>query len=118
MPNTPVTTGESMSKAKKTQVLIPIERYCPPELVSRYATDLIIQRTGSEFILSFFETIPPMVLGTPEEQQDKLKKLASVRSECIARVIVSDDRFPQFVQAMQENLERWQSTLENESEDD
>lgn len=92
--------------------LLPIEWYFPEGLTSRYATNLVVQHTEHEFTLSFFELRQPVVLGSPEERKAKLEQIHSVRAECVARVIVSAGRMPEFLGVLQKQLEIYRSTLE------
>lgn len=84
---------------------IPIEWHIPEQIITRYASNMVVQNTGQEFIVSFFENFPPLMFGTPADLA-KLDKMESVRAECIARIIVSKDRMPRFIQALQTNLDR------------
>ena len=84
---------------------IPVEWHIPEQIVSRYASNMVVQNTGQEFIISFFEIFPPLLFGTPADLA-KLDQLESVRAECIARIIVSKDRMPKFIEALQTNFER------------
>jgi hypothetical protein len=87
---------------------VPIEWRVPDDMIPRYASNMVVQYTGQEFIVSFFETLPPLLLGTPAEIEKKLDGMGSVPAECIARLIVSTDRMPKFIQALQTNLEQAQ----------
>jgi len=88
---------------------LPIEWYVPDDLVSRYVTNMLVQQTAHEFIISFFESYPPVVLGSPEEQREKLKSLSSARATCVARMIVAVERMPEIVQVLHEALARYSS---------
>lgn len=63
---------------------------------------MVVQNTGQEFIISFFDLKPPLIVGTPSKEV--LDNLKSIRAECIARVIVTPSRMPKFVEALQTNL--------------
>lgn len=86
---------------------IPIEWYVPDSIVSQYATNMVVQHFEHEFIISFFETKPPLIIGLPSKEQ--LQSLTSIRSTCIARIVVTTARMPTFVNALQTNLEKWLS---------
>ena len=62
---------------KEQAVNLPIEWNYPESIVSRYATNLVVQHTEHEFILSFFEVKPPVILGTAEEQKEKAQQFKS-----------------------------------------
>jgi hypothetical protein len=86
------------------QVLVPIEWYVPDDLVARYATNMIVQKSKDEYFISFFEVKPPLILGEPKEIIGQVKQLSSVRATCVAQVIVSSGRMPDFVKALEKNL--------------
>jgi hypothetical protein len=90
-------------------VVLPIEWHTPEGLVSRYVSNLVVQHTEHEFIISFFEILPPLLLGTPEEQQARLTRMNAIQAECVARIIVSPEQMPTFIQAMQTVLEKYRS---------
>lgn len=92
--------------------IVPIEWHVPENIVSQYATNLVVQHSEHEFRLYFFEIQPPLLLGTPEERQAKLEQIESVRAECVARIIVAAERMPEFVRVLQENLDRYLSKEE------
>lgn len=77
---------------------VPLLFNVPIGLSSRYAHQLIVQKSENEVALFFFEVLPPFLTGTVEEQKEILKK--GVRAECVARVTIARSRFPDFVKAM------------------
>lgn len=83
---------------------IPIEWYVPDSIVSQYATNMVIQHFEHEFIISFFDTKPPLIVGVPSKEV--LESLKSIRAECVARIVVAAARMPGFVNALQTNLEK------------
>jgi len=60
------TTFSAEHEPEKTRGL-PIKWQIPEDLISRYATNLVVQHTEHEFTISFFEAEPPILLGTPED---------------------------------------------------
>jgi uncharacterized protein DUF3467 len=84
------------------QIEFPIEWYVPDSIKSQYATNMVVQHTEQEFILSFFETRPPLLLGNLTEED--IKAIPSIRAECVARIVIARDRMPKFVEALQTNL--------------
>ncbi len=88
---------------------IPIEWRIPENFVSRYATNLVVQGSEHEFIISFFEIRPPMILGSPDEQRATLQQIQSVPAECVARIVVAAERMPEFVKVLQEQLAQYLS---------
>lgn len=100
----------------ENQVLLPIEWNIPDDLVARYATNMVIQRSKDEFYISFFEVKPPILLGKPNEIVEQAKQLSSVRANCVAQIIISADRMPDFVKAFERNLGKTLEKVDSEEE--
>src|SRR5690349_16522991 len=95
---------------------VPIKWHVPEDITPRYATNFVVQFTGHEFVLSFFETRPPIVLGSPEEQREQLENLGSVRANCVAQIVVSPTRMIELVKLLNQQLER--TTLQLSPDDE
>ena len=106
--------SEEMSETDA--LAVPIEWQIPEDLTPRYATNFVIQNTGHEFVLSFFEVRPPIILGNPEEKRAQLEKLGSVSAKCIAQIVLSPTRMAEFVRLLHMHHER--QTLELPSDSD
>lgn len=98
--------------ASDDSLALPIEWTFPPGLVSRPATNIIVQHTEHEFTISFFEVQQPILLGTPEQNRAILEKMGSVQMMCVARVIISASRMPEVVEVLRKNLEQYRSAYE------
>jgi hypothetical protein len=98
-----------MADAEAEGRYVPIEWQFPASLVSRYATNLVVQQGEHEFIISFFEIHLPMLLGLPEQRKATIDQLETVPAECVARLIVAAERMPEFVKVLQEQLEQYRS---------
>ena len=104
--------AKKVTKKKKPEpefkeVEIPLRREFPPNQVGILANNFVIQRDGPECHLLFFQTLPPIVLAEKEEERRKLlEQIEDARSVCVARIIVSGERLPSFIEAMQTNVER------------
>jgi hypothetical protein len=95
---------------------VPLEFCVSDELVSRYATNFVVQHTENEFILSFFEAEVPILLGTAEENLAQLQSIGSVKAHCVARIIVSPNRMADLLRIMGENYSRYQGRREEGDE--
>lgn len=92
---------------EKDAVQVPIEWHIPEDIKTQYATNMLVQHTENEFIVSFFEAWPPFLSGTPEEIKAMLEELKSVRATCISRIVMSPQFMERVVKALQTNLERF-----------
>ena len=95
-------------------VKLPIEWYCPENVIGRFANHLIVVLDKHEYHISFFELPPPIILGDEETVKQQLKDMKSAKATCVARIIVSAERMPSFVKALQDNLNRHQSETINQ----
>jgi hypothetical protein len=93
---------------------VPIEWRIPRDIASRYATNMVVQHTEHEFVISFFEAYSPIVLGGPEERKAALEQIESVPAVCVARVIVAPKRLQEFIQVLQDNLDKYLASVEQE----
>jgi len=86
---------------------IPLQFCIPDDLMSRYATNFVVQHTDQEFILSFFETQNPLLLGSPEQNKATLQQMGGIRSQCVARIIVAPGRMSELIRILQANYEKY-----------
>lgn len=73
-------------------------------------TNLVVQFTGEEFLISFFEVRPPLIVGTPEEKRVQIARVEAVEARCLTRIAVSPGRMGEFIEVMQEQLQRAKET--------
>lgn len=97
---------------------IPIEWHIPDDITLRYATNFVVQHTEREFILSFFEITPPIVLGDEDEQRRAFAQMNSVRARCVGRIVCTPDRAVALIEILQQNLEVYGSRHLQEDKSD
>jgi hypothetical protein len=78
---------------------------------SVYATNITVQHTPHEFVISFYEAHPPVILGSAEERDAQLQAIDHVYAPCVARITVAASRMESIVKALQENLDRYQRSI-------
>ena len=89
---------------------LPLEWNIPDDIIARYATNLVVQRLENEYLISFFEVKPPILLGEPADIIEKLKEINSVRANCVAQIIISANKMPDFIKALENNLKKFRHT--------
>lgn len=99
-------------------VNIPIEWYVPDELQTRYITNMTLQRTEHEFVLSFYEQRPPILFGSPAHIQTAASQLDSIRATCVARVVIANGRFPDIADVFKRALAEYQAEQAQEGNND
>jgi len=87
------------------RVRLPLTWFIPDSIVSKYANNVVIQHTETDFIISFFEVRPPLLLGNSEEVQERIAEMDSVQAECIARIIMHESQARGLLGALERNLE-------------
>jgi len=88
-----------------------IDWHVPEELVPRYATNIVVQASEFDFLISFFAISPPILFDPPAADSP----LPTVRADCVARVIVPRGKMPEFIKVFQESFEQF-STMTREQE--
>jgi hypothetical protein len=100
-------------------VNIPVDWHIPENISRPYASNVFVQAGQYEAIISFFQSHPPLLTGTREENQAKLKQIESIRAECVAQVIVNPELIPKIIEALQTSFQQYQNlkqTLEEEGQ--
>jgi hypothetical protein len=103
---------ENMGKLKQVMKLVPIE--WPEVGVAMYANQLIAQNDGVLVYLTFCQTTPPRIIGSPEEQQAQLEQIKSMKALPVAQLVIPLGAFRQMLQVLQENLTRLDSRIEDD----
>lgn len=99
------------------EVKLPLSFVIPEGIVSRYATNFVVQCTGHEFVMSFFEAESPFLLGeSPEENRAILDQAGPVRAQCVARIVVSPEGMRQFAGVVKTSLARYSTEKEEKEE--
>lgn len=98
-----------MDEKKREEIALPIEWYVPEDLKSQYATNMVIQHTDQEFLISFFEIKNPIIVGSDEEVMSKYQEIGKIKANCIARIIVTPDRMKEFIDILRANYDRFQA---------
>jgi len=95
---------------------VPLEFTGDDAIPTAYATNMVVNWTGHEFVLQFYEARPPVLLGTPEQMAKQLESTGRVYARCVARVVISESRMPRFVKVLQDHLSLKERKAEERSE--
>lgn len=80
-------------------VTLPIKWHMPDSIITRFASNMVVQTIENEFKLSFFEVKPEIRFPKSE------RKSTEVIADCVASVIVTADRLPKFIKVLQKQLD-------------
>jgi len=90
------------------KVSIPLEWRVPEDLQTHFVTNVVIAHSEGEFFVTFFEVVPPVILG----DVDKLAALGSIPARAVARIAIAADRMEGVIDAMKRNLEVYRKKKE------
>jgi len=101
-----------MTKKKETPTVetslhkrLPIKWNIPENIVTRFATNMLVQTiSDEEFKISFFELKPAVTFS-----EDDLALSTEVPAVCVASIIVTPDRLSSFVEVLQRQLETYKA---------
>jgi len=88
-----------------------IEWNISDDIITRFATNMVVQTIENEFKVSFFELKQDIVLR--EEDMKKMVKGGTVRADCIASIIITPDRMHKFIEAMTTQLTKYESSKQD-----
>lgn len=93
--------AKKKAKTGKQEIEVPIKWYVPDTIIARFANNMTIQTLEYEFKLSFFEV-------KPEIRTDPMAPPPTeVRADCVASVIVNVAKLPEFIAALQKQLDSY-----------
>ncbi|MDO8616133.1 MAG: hypothetical protein Q7T33_10445 [Dehalococcoidia bacterium] len=67
----------------------------------------VVQHVQHEFVITFAQFSPPLVLGTPEEQRAQVASKPYVPVKTIARIAMAPERMLALIRVLQENYDNW-----------
>ena len=88
-------------KAGIDQKAVPIEWHIPDTIITRFATNMVVQTIENEFKVLFFELKAPFLL-TPQQAHPDV-----IPADCVASVIITADRLPKFIEVLQRQLAQY-----------
>jgi hypothetical protein len=97
-----------MNEKDQDKVGIPVKYVIPDEIITRYATDMVVQHSDQEFLISFWEIQRPVLLGTDEERKAQVQMIKFIENRCVARFAITPDRMQKFLDALKENVDHYQ----------
>ena len=111
------TLDPSSNDEEKGIVGVPVDFHTPADFPSCYANNILVQHSDYEFTVSFFEMRPPVLLGSPEQNLEKLKGMEAIQAECVARIVVVPERVQDFIVALQTSLDKYMAHKAEENHD-
>jgi len=100
----------------QNQRKIPVDYQVPDDASPSYANNLVIQHTESEFTIHFFYTRLPILLGDGgnENLRAKIESIEAIRPQFIKSIIVSPKKMQEFIDALQDSLDKFIAKHQND----
>lgn len=90
--------GKDRLESEKERAFLPIEHLDGPTGV--YANHFVLTRDGDSYYLTFYQIVPPTLLGNQEQIESQLRKIASVKAVPVARIVLSEPHFSKLIDMM------------------
>jgi hypothetical protein len=98
-----------MAEQNEKSVIVPIEFQGGDNTPAVYANNVLIQHTDNEFVITFFEILPPLLSPDPERQEEEIARIKSIPARPVAKVVMAAGPAMQFQEAMRDNVGRFLS---------
>ncbi len=73
-----------------------------------FSNQFYVQHHATEFIITFCQIQPPLLVGTAEEVQRQAEHVTSVPAQVVARIGLTPHRMTELVRVLQENLQNYE----------
>lgn len=73
-----------------------------------FSNQFYIQHHQTEFIITFCQIQPPLLIGTPEQIQQQAEHVTSVPARAVARIGLTHTRMMELVRVLQQNLQQYE----------
>jgi hypothetical protein len=98
---------------EKRELAVPIRWVIPDDLDVLWASNFVVQHSSREFILSFFQAPPPLLID-PTEEELKAALKDGYPAKAVARISLSPAAVKELIGILQTNLDHFMSVVEKE----
>lgn len=106
---------DNENKSAREGKTVRIEHVVPDDIRTAFTNHLVVQRSDKgEFTVSFFEINNPVLLSGAEGVEECFEKIESVEARCMARVVISGERMPNFIGALIQNYEEFEKERQSD----
>lgn len=95
----------SEPKKAKEDVRIPLKWNVSPSVITRFASNIVVQGVDDVVKLSFFETVPEIRLDSSAPVPKE------VRAECVASIVITREKLKSFINALQIHQKRYDEEI-------
>ncbi len=95
---------------------LPVKWNIPPDIETIWANNMTIQLVEQSFVLTFFQTFPPLLIGTPEEQVRQIDNAGSVTAEGKVRLVIPMQKLEDIIRVLSATHEAFKSDIQDGEE--
>lgn len=88
--------------------LVKLDFNFPDDLKSYFSDNFTVQHQKDHFILSFFEVLHPIIVGTEEDQISQINDMKKVDAKCVARILITPGKLKDIIKALNENYSKFE----------
>lgn len=74
----------------------------PSDAIASYATNFVLQRLAHEYLISFFQIQPPLLMGTPDQVVKQIAQLTNVSARLVGQIMIAEERLPELITLLQQ----------------
>ena len=96
--------AEKKRTPKQSELTVPVRlRWeIPDDMDVLWASNFSIQHTGREFLLTFFQAVPPLLIE-PTEEELKAIAVEGIRAKAVARIALTPAALQELIDVVQVN---------------
>ena len=87
-------------------IALPLVWIDPDETDISFVNQVLVQRQNDEYILTFGQQTPPILMGSPEENMERAKEIAYIPVRVAVRLGFTANRMAEFLELIQSAVER------------
>ena len=105
-----------MTKEEDETIALPLVWIDPDSVEILFVNQMVVQRQGDEYILTFGQQSPPMLIGSPKDKMEQAEKVPYVAIRPAVRLGLTKQRMKDFVTVLTRFLAS-QSETEGRTDD-
>ncbi|MEK6777618.1 MAG: hypothetical protein AABY87_12195 [bacterium] len=89
------------SNIKKDSIAIPLTWNIPGGIITRFASNMVVQLVEGDCRILFFEAKPDIDLNIHGKIEER------IQAECVANIIINANKLPKFIEILQMQYDRY-----------
>ena len=102
----------STNKPAAESMQLDIDFHFGSEIQAIPANQLAAMQDAHTVRLAFFDIRPPLLFGSSEQKEMEIRKIKSIRANCVAEIVIPLTNFPEFAAVIQEQLSKVEQRIQ------